>query len=143
MNRCPIINQYVKPYSDPPRGIRQSGRGLVVKDGMILLSHEVNTEVYMSPGGGLEVGETLEECCARELLEETGYTVKVIEPFVTVNEYCFETLFVSNYFICEAVGRGEQRLTDVEVAHGIVPEWISVDAALEIFGEYKLSLIHI
>ena len=31
------------------------------------------------PGGTLELGETLEEGVARELLEETGLTVKVIE----------------------------------------------------------------
>ena len=31
------------------------------------------------PGGTLELGETLEEGVARELLEETGLTVRVIE----------------------------------------------------------------
>ena len=30
------------------------------------------------PSGGLEKGETLEECCIREVWEETGYNVEVV-----------------------------------------------------------------
>lgn len=31
------------------------------------------------PSGGIETGETFEECCVREVWEETGYKVKVTE----------------------------------------------------------------
>ena len=95
MNEAEIINQYAETYSDPPERIRPAGRGIVVCDGKILLSHELNTGVYMTPGGGLEEGETLSECCARELLEETGYQVKPLKQFLIINEYSFETLYVS------------------------------------------------
>ena len=49
-----ILTQYGRTYSDPPERIRHSGRGLVIRDGKILLSYEKNTDVYMSPGGGRE-----------------------------------------------------------------------------------------
>ena len=130
------INQYAETYSDPPERVRIAGRGIVVRDGKILLSHELNTGVYMTPGGGLEEGETLEECCIRELLEETGYEVKPIRRFLTINEYSFETKYVSNYFICEVTGEGSQTLTDIEVEHGIVPEWVKIEDALAIFGAF-------
>lgn len=133
----PLVTQYGKTYSDPPERVRPAARGIVIKDNKILLSYEKNTNVYMSPGGGLEEGETLAECCARELKEETGYIVNVIEPFITINEYSFETLYVSNYFICEVLEKGENSLTATEIEHGIEPNWIDVNDAFEIFGKYE------
>ncbi len=133
---CETVNQYARIYSEPPERVRVASRGILLDGNKILLSHELNTGVYMSPGGGLESGETLEECCVRELREETGYEVKPVKPLIVINEYCFETLYVSNYFICEAVGKSEQALTEIEVEHGITPEWVEIPKALEIFGEY-------
>ncbi len=130
------VNQYAKTYSDPPERERVASRGIIVENGKILLSYEKNTDVYMSPGGGVEIGESLEECCVRELKEETGYEVKPTKHFIVINEYCFETLYVSNYFICERIGKSEQALTDIEVEHGIMPVWIELEKALEIFGAY-------
>ncbi|MBR4858955.1 MAG: NUDIX domain-containing protein [Clostridia bacterium] len=131
-----VINQYAKTYSDPPERVRRAGRGLVICDDKMLLSYERNTDVYMSPGGGAEQGESIEECCVRELREETGYEVKILEPFVVINEYCFETLYESNYFVCEVTGESENSLTDIEVEHGLMPVWVDIERALEIFGAY-------
>ena len=74
-----IINQYSGDYADPLLKIREAGRGVVIENNKILLTYETNTGVYMTPGGGLEEDETLEECCVRELREEAGIEVKVIK----------------------------------------------------------------
>lgn len=66
---------------------REGCRGIVLKDSQLLISHEVHTDFYMLPGGGMEVGETPEACCVREVCEETGYIVKPVSHFLTVNEY--------------------------------------------------------
>jgi ADP-ribose pyrophosphatase YjhB (NUDIX family) len=50
------------------------GRALLIKRGSEPLLGE-----WSIPGGMLELGETLEEGVARELLEETGLTVRVVE----------------------------------------------------------------
>ena len=136
MNNIETINQYAETYSDPPERERIAGRGIVVRDGKILLSHELNTGVYMTPGGGIEEGETLEECCKREVREESGYEVNPLCQFLKINEYSFETKYVSNYFICEVTGEGKQNLTDIEIEHGIVPEWVKIEDALAIFGTF-------
>ena len=62
-------------------------RGIVIQDGNLLVSREEISDYWMLPGGGLENGETLSECCAREVLEETGYLVEPIEEFLVMNEY--------------------------------------------------------
>ncbi len=136
MKSTEMIIQYAKTYSYPPEKVRKGSRGLIIRDGNILLSYETNTGVYMSPGGGLEAGESLEECCIREIKEETGYEAKILYPFVTVNEYCFETLYENNYFVCEVSGEGCRSLTDIEIEHGLVTKWVEIEKALEIFGAY-------
>ena len=54
---------------------RAGSRAVVVRDAMILLSHETATGWWLIPGGGLEEGETPETCCIREAEEETGFIV--------------------------------------------------------------------
>lgn len=130
------IEQFAKTYSFPPEKERIAARGLVVEDGKILLSYETNTDVYMSPGGGLENREALEECCIRELREEAGCNIEPLEHFLVINEYCFETLYVSNYFICKKTGECPRSLTDIEIEHGITPVWIDIDKAIDIFSDY-------
>lgn len=55
-------------------------------DGKMLLLREfrmgVNREVYNLCAGMLEAGETIEECIARELYEETGLQVKSIRKIL-------------------------------------------------------------
>ncbi len=134
---CEMVRQYNKIYDDPPEKVRVSCRALVIDKNKLLFSYEAKKDVYMSPGGGLEENETLEECCAREVQEETGFIVRPIRKFLVVNEYSFETLYISHYFICEVIGKAESKLTATEIAHGMTPEWLSFDESLSVFGTYE------
>ena len=131
------INQYGEKYTLPPEFRRIGCRAIIVENGRILLSYEVNTGVYLSPGGGLEPGETFEECVIREVREETGNVVKILRPFINVNEYFYEKVYESKYFVCEIIGKDKPSLTEVEILHGVEPEWVEIDRALEIFGSYE------
>jgi 8-oxo-dGTP diphosphatase len=56
--------------------------GVVIEDGRTLLIRRGSEPLrgeWSIPGGTLELGETLEEGVARELLEETGLKVRVLE----------------------------------------------------------------
>jgi ADP-ribose pyrophosphatase YjhB (NUDIX family) len=53
---------------------------VIVQNGKVLLvkrKHEPLVGQWSLPGGAVEVGETLETCLAREMLEETGLQVRV------------------------------------------------------------------
>lgn len=64
--------------------MRQACRGIVMKEGNILLTYEVNTDQWFIPGGGLEGTESKEDCCMRELAEETGFLVEHLRDFLTI-----------------------------------------------------------
>ena len=44
----------------------------------ILLTRRTDNGRWCLPGGGMDPGESLEECCVREVWEETGLTVRVV-----------------------------------------------------------------
>ena len=111
-------------------------RGMVIKDSRILISHEVNTDYYSIPGGGLEAGETLEECCAREVREETGYIVKPDLHFLTINTYYNDCKNISHYFLCDIIGKTEQSLTTEEIELGLISNWMDTEKILELFSKY-------
>jgi 8-oxo-dGTP diphosphatase len=57
---------------------------VVIKDGKVLLVERgvpPNKGVWAIPGGSLKLGETLQEGAEREILEETGITIKAGAPF--------------------------------------------------------------
>ncbi|ANU15551.1 DNA mismatch repair protein MutT [Planococcus halocryophilus] len=58
------------------------------------------------PAGGVEEGETVEQCCVREFFEETGLTVRVVETLNTrAGEYeDSKVSFEVVYFKVEVTG---------------------------------------
>ena len=135
---CPVTEQISHTYTEPYTNKRISCRAVIIEDGKILLSHETrHGDSYMSPGGGIENGETSEQCVEREVLEETGYIVKAIKPLITINEYCYDTLYVNRYFMCNIIGEGERQLTENENYKKMQPEWVDIEKATEIFSTYK------
>ena len=116
---------------------RAGSRAVVVRDSMILLSHETATGWWLIPGGGLEEGETPETCCIREAEEETGFIVTPLRQFLTLNEYYEEYRYVSHYFVCEIAGTGRMRLTDAEQRRGLEPRWLPLEEAVGIFARHQ------
>lgn len=116
---------------------RAGSRAVIVRDGSILLSHELRTGWWLIPGGGMEPGETPEACCVREVQEETGELVKPIRHFLTMNEYYEEYRYISHYFICGIVRHGRLGLTDDEQRRGARPEWLPLEQAVDIFSRHQ------
>ena len=76
-----------REYPDHPR----VGVGAVVlREGRILLVRRGAAPaqgLWAIPGGGLKLGETLQEGAEREILEETGITIRAGEPVYTCDSF--------------------------------------------------------
>ncbi len=118
--------------------LRHASRGILVKDGKVLLCYESNNDKYIIPGGGVEGNETYLECCEREMLEETGMKVRAAKEFLIIEELFDVWQHYSHYFVCELVeDTGNQSLTEAEERAGYTCEWKPLNEALEIFGKYE------
>ena len=103
--------------------VRVRSCGILVEDHKILLvellSPITNSYIWIPPGGGVELGETLKETVKREFFEETGLTVSVQE-LMHVNE-----LVQDAYHVIEFYHRVE-RLSG-ELSLGTDPEYSKED----------------
>jgi nucleoside triphosphatase len=55
---------------------RPSVYGIVVSDKRVLLLNTIHTGTYSLPGGGIEIGERMEDALKREIREETGIEIE-------------------------------------------------------------------
>jgi ADP-ribose pyrophosphatase YjhB (NUDIX family) len=97
------------------------GRALLIRRGSEPLLGE-----WSIPGGSLELGETLQEGVARELLEETGLEVRVLELIEVFDRIYPETVagaeapkkrprfhYVIADYLCERIGGEPLAASDV------------------------------
>jgi 8-oxo-dGTP pyrophosphatase MutT (NUDIX family) len=74
----PPVRLHVRTYLTtrlPPIDLVSSVRALVLKDDQILVVRDP-VSVHILPGGRRELGETLMQTLEREVLEETGWTIR-------------------------------------------------------------------
>ena len=60
---------------------RPSAYAIIVNHGKMLLVNTRSTGKYFFPGGGIEVGESMEAALQREVKEETGLEIEIGELF--------------------------------------------------------------
>ncbi|AYC28785.1 NUDIX domain-containing protein [Paenisporosarcina cavernae] len=94
------------------------------KNNEILMVKGYDTEHWSIPSGEIENGESAEECCLREVKEETGYDVKILER-LWVKETVIKNFDVKvQYFKVEKIGRS----TGINDPDGLIEEiaWKSI-----------------
>ena len=82
--------EFVDPgYSGEFSRTRRACRGIVLRDGLVLLSHyPASGDLWMIPGGGKEEGETDRDTVIREVAEESGYLIEPRDCALEIIEYC-------------------------------------------------------
>jgi len=109
------LNPNAAAYADKVR-IRVCGICLK-EDKLLLVRHQAtvqNQAFWAPPGGGLQFGETVQECLVREVQEETGLETEVTR-FLFVNEFKQHPLQAVELFF-------ELRITGGELMKGTDPE---------------------
>lgn len=113
-------------------------RAVVIQNGKVLGEFYQNKGVFNLPGGGLEPGESPEACCIREVAEETGVNVRVLEPTCVVKEYFPEATFESRFFRCEVDGLpGSVKPTPEEIRDGMTSGWYDLYEFLEKLDSFE------
>ncbi len=60
---------------------RPAAYAIVVHEGTVLLLNTIHAGTYSLPGGGIEIGELIEEALRREVREETGIEIESLNFF--------------------------------------------------------------
>ena len=134
-----LFTMDAKNYApDAPLHIRPSVRGIVIRDGKVLMVHSRKYDYYKFPGGGIEAGEDHIEALCREVREESGMMVDPasIREFGLVHRRSRGDdggVFIQDnfYFLCDACTHVGQQLDAYEADEGFTPEWITPEHAIE------------
>ena len=125
--------------------LRLASRGIVIRDdGKIAVFNKYNKNEYKLPGGGAEDGETPEETFKREVLEETGCVIEIIEQLGITEEYKSKSNFkqISNIFIGKVIEDTKQlNVTQKEKDEGAGLLWETPEKALELITDCFSKLI--
>ena len=125
-----IINQY-------GNHVRIRVCGVCIEDGKILLLNHIgireNSDFWCPPGGGLQFGETLEDCLKREFLEETNTEISV-GKFLKVHEFVNPPFHaVELFYEVKIISGIAIKGIDPEMEEQIISDlrWFSLDGILE------------
>ena len=75
--------------------------GVVIDRDKILMVKSKTSSKWSIPSGEIELGETPQQACVREVWEETGFRVEVKEQLHTKSVQIGNYEVTSHYFLCE------------------------------------------
>jgi 8-oxo-dGTP pyrophosphatase MutT (NUDIX family) len=125
---------------------RLAVRGVLLHENQVGIMYVNHHDCYLFPGGALEEDETLEQCLIREMEEETGFIVEVVDHLRQVI-YVEEDLTHHNeIYLCEIRGHGVEHKTELEINWGInftyrTVEQLRLDCETQL-QRYPKSMIH-
>lgn len=113
---------------------RSAARAVILdKDGKTALIFDKKYNHYKIPGGGVDENEDVFQALEREVMEEAGCKIKVVDEIGKIIEYReqLKKEMTSYCYLAELVGeKGHPQFTEREKEHGFSIEWIDLDKAI-------------
>lgn len=110
--------------------------GVVFHNDLVLVTQRADNGRWETPAGVLERDETFEDCAAREVLEETGVTVRPLHITGVYKNLVHPLRPVSIGWLCEFID-GEPRTSEETRA----VEWMPIERAREVMAPAHFARI--
>lgn len=97
----------------------------------------VGTKYLLLPGGGVDPGESLQQACERECMEEIGCKIKIEEQLCITEEFRYkdQRKQITNFFTAKIIGSIGKPQTIQKDEIGMRIEWYSLEDAIGILSE--------
>ena len=100
-------------------------------------------DIYFFLGGGLEKNESIEETLKREIIEETGYSLKNVKLFDRINSWCYSDKY--GYLDVEAtiyIAKFDKKIIEpIEKDHRVL--WVSpLEYKDKLYHEYQRYILN-
>ncbi|MGN1091578.1 MAG: NUDIX hydrolase [Alphaproteobacteria bacterium] len=139
-NSIEMLNEDVCFQTKDNRRFRLRAAAIIIEDGCVLFATNDSEHYYYSIGGGVHLGETMENAVLREVYEETGIHYEIDRlAFIQENFFkrddgmlkglsCHEITF---FFLMKS--KGSQELNSNSVSHGFKEHmcWLPIDRLSE------------
>lgn len=99
MVKCKSIKGNYVELPEEKLSFRPSAYAVIIHDGQILMLNNKSNGKLFFPGGGIKIGERIEEALKREVREETGLEIQV-EKFIHFKEQFFIGIRAMRLIIC-------------------------------------------
>jgi 8-oxo-dGTP pyrophosphatase MutT (NUDIX family) len=113
--------------------LNQDGKMALVR---MYIQDKINC--YITPGGGIEPGETPEMAVKRESLEELGLECEILHEIGMIIDYFYDIRrkTVSYYYVLRALSEQATNWTDQEQELIQAIEWFTIDEAVHLLETF-------